>query len=79
MNDPTIGWIAAIIIGGIAGWLAEHFMKRGGVLIEGLPASSQPLLDFGLDLQHLAGEILGNLADAAVLHEEQLQVCQVVT
>ena len=26
MNDPTIGWIAAIIIGGIAGWLAEQFM-----------------------------------------------------
>jgi hypothetical protein len=22
-----IGWIAAIIIGGIAGWLAEQFMK----------------------------------------------------
>ena len=27
MNDPTVGWIAAIIIGGIAGWLAEQFMK----------------------------------------------------
>jgi uncharacterized membrane protein YeaQ/YmgE (transglycosylase-associated protein family) len=27
MRDPTIGWIAAIIIGGIAGWLAEQFMK----------------------------------------------------
>ena len=27
MKDPTIGWIAAIIIGGIAGWLAEQFMK----------------------------------------------------
>jgi uncharacterized membrane protein YeaQ/YmgE (transglycosylase-associated protein family) len=27
--DPgeTVGWIAAIIIGGIAGWLAEQFMK----------------------------------------------------
>jgi uncharacterized membrane protein YeaQ/YmgE (transglycosylase-associated protein family) len=27
--DPgeTVGWIAAIIIGGIAGWLAEKFMK----------------------------------------------------
>jgi uncharacterized membrane protein YeaQ/YmgE (transglycosylase-associated protein family) len=24
--DP-VGWIAAIIIGGIAGWLAEQFMK----------------------------------------------------
>ena len=27
MTDPAIGWIAAIIIGGIAGWLAEQFMK----------------------------------------------------
>ena len=27
MGDATVGWIAAIIIGGIAGWLAEQFMK----------------------------------------------------
>jgi uncharacterized membrane protein YeaQ/YmgE (transglycosylase-associated protein family) len=27
MNDPQVGWIAAIIIGGVAGWLAEQFMK----------------------------------------------------
>ena len=27
MKDPQVGWIAAIIIGGIAGWLAERFMK----------------------------------------------------
>jgi uncharacterized membrane protein YeaQ/YmgE (transglycosylase-associated protein family) len=27
MEHPEIGWIAAIIIGGIAGWLAELFMK----------------------------------------------------
>ena len=27
MGDQAIGWIAAIIIGGIAGWLAEKFMK----------------------------------------------------
>jgi uncharacterized membrane protein YeaQ/YmgE (transglycosylase-associated protein family) len=26
-HGPGIGWIAAIIIGGIAGWLAEQFMK----------------------------------------------------
>jgi len=25
--DAGGGWIAAIIIGGIAGWLAEQFMK----------------------------------------------------
>ena len=27
MKDPQVGWIAAIIVGGIAGWLAERFMK----------------------------------------------------
>ena len=27
MEHPEIGWIAAIIIGGIAGWLAEQFME----------------------------------------------------
>jgi len=27
MEDPAIGWIAAIIIGGIAAWLAEQFMQ----------------------------------------------------
>jgi uncharacterized membrane protein YeaQ/YmgE (transglycosylase-associated protein family) len=27
MEDQAIGWIAAIIIGGIAGWLAEQVMK----------------------------------------------------
>ncbi|HEY5206681.1 MAG TPA: GlsB/YeaQ/YmgE family stress response membrane protein [Roseiarcus sp.] len=26
-SNVEIGWIAAIIIGGIAGWLAELFMK----------------------------------------------------
>jgi uncharacterized membrane protein YeaQ/YmgE (transglycosylase-associated protein family) len=35
MDDTAVGWIAAIIIGGIAGWLAEMFMKSNqGVLIE---------------------------------------------
>jgi hypothetical protein len=27
MEEHQIGWIAAIIIGGIAGWLAEQLMK----------------------------------------------------
>jgi uncharacterized membrane protein YeaQ/YmgE (transglycosylase-associated protein family) len=34
MDDTGVGWIAAIIIGGIAGWLAEKFMKTDtGVLM----------------------------------------------
>ena len=33
-NDATVGWIAAIVIGGIAGWLAEQFMKSNmGILM----------------------------------------------
>jgi uncharacterized membrane protein YeaQ/YmgE (transglycosylase-associated protein family) len=27
MDDNAVGWIAAIIIGGLAGFLAEQFMK----------------------------------------------------
>ena len=27
MGDAGVGWITAIIVGGIAGWLAEQFMK----------------------------------------------------
>ena len=27
MENQAIGWIAAIVIGGIAGWLAEQFMR----------------------------------------------------
>jgi uncharacterized membrane protein YeaQ/YmgE (transglycosylase-associated protein family) len=27
MENAGVGWIAAIIIGGVAGWLAEKFMK----------------------------------------------------
>ena len=33
MNDPQVGWIAAIIVGGIAGWLAEQFMKSDTELL----------------------------------------------
>jgi uncharacterized membrane protein YeaQ/YmgE (transglycosylase-associated protein family) len=34
MEDQAIGWIAAIVIGGIAGWLAEQFMKsQMGILM----------------------------------------------
>lgn len=29
MDDRSIGWIAAIIIGGLAGWIASAVMKSG--------------------------------------------------
>jgi uncharacterized membrane protein YeaQ/YmgE (transglycosylase-associated protein family) len=34
MDVSGVGWIAAIIIGGLAGWLAEMFMKSNmGILM----------------------------------------------
>lgn len=30
MGFDGVGWIAAIIIGGLAGWLASRFMNAGG-------------------------------------------------
>src|SRR5262245_40202549 len=57
--DTGVGWIAAIIIGGIAGWLAEQFMKSDmGLLmnivlgIVGAAIASAILSAFGI---HLGG------------------------
>jgi uncharacterized membrane protein YeaQ/YmgE (transglycosylase-associated protein family) len=43
MGDPTVGWIAAIIIGGIAGWLAEQFMKSDMGLIMNIVRGAKPV------------------------------------
>ena len=52
MEDAQIGWIAAIIIGGIAGWLAEQFMKSDqGVLMNivlGIAGAAVASFLFGL-------------------------------
>jgi uncharacterized membrane protein YeaQ/YmgE (transglycosylase-associated protein family) len=55
--DAGVGWIAAIIIGGIAGWLAEQFMKSDmGMLmnillgIVGAAIASAILSAFGIVL-----------------------------
>jgi uncharacterized membrane protein YeaQ/YmgE (transglycosylase-associated protein family) len=47
MGDPAIGWIAAIIIGGIAGWLAEQFMKSdmGSLLSNNLRISTAQVIE----------------------------------
>jgi uncharacterized membrane protein YeaQ/YmgE (transglycosylase-associated protein family) len=57
MADAEVGWIAAIIIGGIAGWLAEQFMKSDmGLLmnivlgIVGAAIASAILSIFGIAL-----------------------------
>ena len=36
MDVNGVGWIAAIIIGGLAGWLAEMVMKSRDGLLESL-------------------------------------------
>lgn len=33
MNEVQVGWLGAIIIGGLAGWLAESFMKSNQGLL----------------------------------------------
>ena len=33
MHDASVGWIATIIIGGLAGWAAKTFMKSNTGLI----------------------------------------------
>ena len=44
MDDAGVGWIAAIIIGGIAGWLAEQFMKSNMGMISCSALSVRRLL-----------------------------------
>ena len=57
MDDAQVGWIAAIIIGGVAGWLAEQFMKSEmGILMNivlgviGAAVASAILSFFGVHL-----------------------------
>ena len=44
MEEQQIGWIAAIIIGGIAGWLAEQFIARSTILVSRTGKSIDPSL-----------------------------------
>ena len=52
MEDAQIGWIAAIIIGGLAGWIASNFMKSDtGIflnIILGVVGASVASFLFGL-------------------------------
>src|SRR5262245_14201654 len=74
MRDPTIGWIAAIIIGGIAGWLAEQFMKSDmGLLmnivlgIVGAAIASAILSIFGIALGGWIGYLITGFIGACLL------------
>jgi uncharacterized membrane protein YeaQ/YmgE (transglycosylase-associated protein family) len=74
MGDPEIGWIAAIIIGGIAGWLAEQFMKSDmGLLmnvvlgIVGAAIASAIFSFFGIALGGWIGYMIAGFVGACLL------------
>jgi uncharacterized membrane protein YeaQ/YmgE (transglycosylase-associated protein family) len=74
MEDQAIGWIAAIIIGGIAGWLAEQFMKSDmGLLmnivlgIVGAAIASAILSVFGVHLGGWIGYLILGFVGACLL------------
>jgi uncharacterized membrane protein YeaQ/YmgE (transglycosylase-associated protein family) len=74
MVDQEIGWIAAIIIGGIAGWLAEQFMKSDTGLvmnivlgIVGAAIASAILSYFGIVLGGWIGYLIAGFIGACLL------------
>jgi uncharacterized membrane protein YeaQ/YmgE (transglycosylase-associated protein family) len=74
MKDAQIGWIAAIIIGGIAGWLAEQFMKSqmGLVMnivlgIIGAAVASWLFSLLGISLGGWVGYLIAGFVGACIL------------
>ncbi len=74
MENQAIGWIAAIIIGGIAGWLAEQFMKsQMGLVINivlgivGAAVASWLLNLLGVSLGGWIGYLIAGFIGACIL------------
>jgi len=74
MEEHQIGWIAAIIIGGIAGWLAEQFMKSQMGLVMNIVlgiiggAVASWLLGFvGISLGGWIGYLIAGFIGACIL------------
>ena len=74
MTDPQVGWIAAIIIGGLAGWAAEHFMKSDTGLmmnivlgIIGAAVASAIFSFFGINLGGWIGYLIAGFVGACLL------------
>ena len=74
MGDAGVGWITAIIVGGIAGWLAEMFMKSNqGVLmnivlgIVGAAVASWLLSLLGVSLGGWLGYLIAGFIGACIL------------
>lgn len=74
MEESGVGWIAAIVIGGLAGWLAEKFMKSDmGVFmniilgIVGAVIASAILSWFGVALGGWIGYLIVGFIGACIL------------
>jgi len=74
MDDAQVGWIAAIIIGGVAGWLAEQFMKSEmGIVMNivlgvvGAAVASAILSFFGIHLGGWIGYLIAGFIGAVLL------------
>src|SRR6185436_11196856 len=73
-GNAAVGWIAAIVIGAIAGWLAEQFMKSNMGLvmnvilgIVGAALASAILSVFGVSLGGWIGYLIAGFIGACVL------------
>jgi uncharacterized membrane protein YeaQ/YmgE (transglycosylase-associated protein family) len=74
MHEAEIGWIAAIIIGGLAGWFADMFMKSGtGILmniilgIVGAALANSVLGLFGISLGGWLGYLITGFIGACII------------
>jgi len=74
MEDAGVGWVAAIIIGGIAGWLAEKFMSSNmGLLmniilgIVGAIVANAILAGLGFGLTGWLGYFIAGFIGACLL------------
>ncbi len=74
MNDASIGWIAAIIIGGLAGWIASGLMKTSTGLflnivlgIVGAVIASFLFGLFGVSFGGWVGYLIAGIIGACIL------------
>jgi uncharacterized membrane protein YeaQ/YmgE (transglycosylase-associated protein family) len=74
MEDQQIGWLAAIIVGGIAGWLAEKIMKSDHSLLTniilgviGASIANAILLSMDIVIAGWIGYLVAGLLGACLL------------
>ena len=74
MNDAGIGWIAAIIIGGLAGWIASGLMKTDtGIFLNivlgiiGAAIASFLFGIFGISFGGWIGYLIAGVIGASIL------------